>query len=103
MKKEHGAQKNEKGAVKEVKKEQGSKGGNCERSKEHGPALTASQVETRRPVWSAKCHWYVHLIWLHSVRDAAHLVWFIMQTILSVSATHRFRATWSAHTRCEPQ
>ncbi len=44
-----------------------------------GLLLIASQVESRRPVWSAKCHWYVHLIWSHSVRNAAHLVWFIME------------------------
>ena len=25
--------------------------------------IDRSQVETRRPVWSAKCHGYVHLIW----------------------------------------
>ncbi len=25
--------------------------------------VCASQIESRGPVWSAKCHWYVHLIW----------------------------------------
>ncbi len=67
--------------------------------------VSPSQVETRRPVWSAKCHWYVHLIWPHSVRDASHLVWFIME----ISCTpyecepQWVQATVSAsHTECEP-
>ncbi len=42
-------------------------------------SIHTSQVESRRPVWSAESHRYVHSILPYSVQDALYLVWFIME------------------------